>query len=109
MARRLALVSQPIIAHRLTLLWEDQLIDDDVVRVNLVRRQLLDKSLRLVQRQELRNADADESGLVLHVERVSNLSLCQVFCLFGHTGSLNWVLTSVMIARIESSLANMSS
>ena len=71
MARLLALVSQPVIARPLTLLWEDQLVDDDVVCVNLVRRQFLDESLRLVQRQELGNADADESGLVLHVENIS--------------------------------------
>ena len=36
------------LAHRLTLLREQKLVDDDVVRVNLVLRQFLDQSFRLV-------------------------------------------------------------
>jgi hypothetical protein len=38
---------------------EEQLVDDDAVRVDLVRRELLDEALRLVERQELADADAD--------------------------------------------------
>ena len=48
-----------------TLLGENQLVDDDVVRVNLVLRELLNQSLCFVERQEFRDANADESGLVL--------------------------------------------
>lgn len=46
------------------LLGEQQLVDDDAVGVNLVTAQLLNHPLRLVQRQELGDAHADESGEV---------------------------------------------
>jgi hypothetical protein len=48
-----------------TLLWEKQLVDNNVVRVDLVRRQLLDQPFGLVQGQELGDADANKGGLVL--------------------------------------------
>ena len=37
----------------LTRFWEKQLIHDDVVGINLVRRQFLHQALSLVERQEL--------------------------------------------------------
>lgn len=45
--------------------WEDELIDNDVVRVDLAFGQLLDQPLCLVQRQELGDAHTDESRLLL--------------------------------------------
>lgn len=45
--------------------WEDQLVDDDVVRVDVALGQLLDEPLGLVQREELGDADTDEGGLLL--------------------------------------------
>ena len=44
---------------------EQELVDDNVVRVDFVLRQLLDEALGLVQRQEFRDADADKRRLVL--------------------------------------------
>lgn len=44
---------------------EEELVDDDVVRVDLVLRQFLDEPFRLVQREELGDADADECCLFL--------------------------------------------
>jgi hypothetical protein len=41
------------------------LVDDNVVRVDAVRRELLNEPLGLIQREELGDADADESGLLL--------------------------------------------
>lgn len=51
-----------------TLFRIQQLVDDDVMGVDLIGRQLLDQTLRLVKRQEFRDGDADESRLVLVVE-----------------------------------------
>lgn len=92
----------------LTFLRENELINHDVVRINLVLCELLNQSLGFVERQEFGDADADKGGLVLSSRGCVSDS--------GEnrqdrerTGSLNWVLTSVMIALIESSLANMSS
>ena len=47
-----------------TLLWEQELVDDNVMRINLVRCELLHEALRLVQRQELRNTYTDECRLL---------------------------------------------
>lgn len=47
---------------------EHQLIDDDVVRVYLALGQLLDQPLRLIEGEELGDADAYERGLVLRGE-----------------------------------------
>lgn len=44
---------------------EDELVDDDVVRVDVALGQLLDQPLRLVQRQEFSDAHAYEGGLLL--------------------------------------------
>lgn len=49
----------------LTFLREEKLVDDDVVRVNFVRHELLHESFRLVQREELGDADTDEGGFFL--------------------------------------------
>ena len=48
-----------------TFLWEEQLVDDNVVCVNLIRSQLLYEPLRLVQGQEFGYADADKRCLFL--------------------------------------------
>ena len=40
--------------------FEEELVDDDVVRVDAALGQLLHQSLRLVQRQELGDTDANE-------------------------------------------------
>lgn len=45
--------------------WEDELVDNDVVCVDLALGQLLDQPLCLVQRQELGDAHTDESRLLL--------------------------------------------
>lgn len=47
---------------------EEELIDNDVVNVNVESRQLLNQSLRLKNRQKLRNANAYERRLVLKNE-----------------------------------------
>lgn len=49
----------------------NNLIDDDVLRVDVKFRQLLDQPLSLIKRQELRNADAYESRLL----RISKLTV----------------------------------
>jgi len=49
----------------LTRLWKQKLIDDDVVRVDLVRGEFLHEPFRLVQGEELGYADADERRLFL--------------------------------------------
>ena len=46
--------------RELTSLWEEQLVDDDVVRVNLKLCEFLDKPLGLVQREKFGDAHADE-------------------------------------------------
>jgi hypothetical protein len=48
-----------------TWLWEKQLVDDNVMRVDAVCRELLDEPLGLIQREELGDADANECGLLL--------------------------------------------
>lgn len=50
---------------RRTVLGEEQLVDDDVVRVDFVRGQFLYETFRLIQGQEFGYADADECGLFL--------------------------------------------
>lgn len=55
-------------AHRARLfvfVLHQQLIDDDVVRVDAAFGQLLDQSFGFVERQEFGDADADECGLFL--------------------------------------------
>lgn len=54
---------------------EHQLVDDDVVRVDAALGQLLDQPLRLVQRQELGDAHADEGGLFLEEEKGGGASV----------------------------------
>lgn len=49
------------------------LIDNDVVRINLELRELLHQPLRLVEGQELRDANAHERGLVRVLELVVDL------------------------------------
>lgn len=44
---------------------ENQLVDDNIVRVDATLGQLLNQTLRLVQRQKLRNAHTDERRLLL--------------------------------------------
>lgn len=44
---------------------KEELVDDDVVRVDFISGELLDEAFRLVQGQELRDAHADECGLIL--------------------------------------------
>lgn len=48
---------------------EDELVDNDVVRVDLALGQLLDQPLRFIQGQELSNAHTDEGGLLLQDPR----------------------------------------
>ena len=50
---------------RRTVLGEEQLIDDDIMCVDFVRRQLLHESFRLIQGQEFGYTDTDEGGLLL--------------------------------------------
>ena len=50
---------------RLTGFREEKLIDDDIVRVNLVRCQFLDKTFSLVKWQELRDANTNKGRLFL--------------------------------------------
>lgn len=45
--------------------WENELVDDDVVCVNAALCQLLDQPLRLIQREELGDTHTDEGGLFL--------------------------------------------
>ncbi|KAG5457649.1 MAG: hypothetical protein BJ554DRAFT_2279, partial [Olpidium bornovanus] len=97
----------------LTLLWEKQLVDDDVVRVNIVRSEFLNHAFRLVEREKLGDADADKRRFVL-VEHLIQSKISQFRGTWPErsiplTGSLNWLLTSVMTLRMPSSLANMSS
>jgi hypothetical protein len=51
----------------LACLREEQLVDDDVMRVDLVSRQFLNETLCLVQGQELGDTNANERGLFLHI------------------------------------------
>ena len=51
--------------ERRTVLGKEQLVDDDVVRVDFVRRQLLYETFRLIEGQEFGYADADKRGLFL--------------------------------------------
>lgn len=93
---------------------EEKLVDDDIVRVDLVRGEFLDEAFRLVQGQELGYADADERRLFLYVfvrdaVREHGEKTRRVTKGGGRTGSLNWVFTSVITARIDSSFENMSS
>lgn len=44
---------------------ENQLVDDDVVRVDATLGQLLDQPLRLIQGEELGDTHTDEGGLFL--------------------------------------------
>lgn len=44
---------------------KNQLVDDDVVRVNATLGQFLDQSLRLIQGEELGDTHTDEGGLFL--------------------------------------------
>ena len=48
---------------------EDELVDDDVVRVNLALGQLLDQPFGFIQGQELRDAHTDEGCLLLQEAR----------------------------------------
>ena len=48
-----------------TLLREEKLVDDDIMRIDLVLRQLLNQPLGLVQGKELGDADTDECRLFL--------------------------------------------
>ena len=50
-----------------TFLWEEKLVDYDVVRVDFVGCELLDKALCFVEGEELGDADADERCLFLVV------------------------------------------
>lgn len=94
----------------LTRLGEEKLVDDNVVRVNLVFGEFLDETLGLVERQELGDADTDKGGELLRGEVSADWRAAEETSATAlRTGSLNWVLTSVMISRIWSSLANMSS
>jgi hypothetical protein len=43
------------------LLWKEELIDDDTVRIYMVIIELLDHTFSLVEGEELRDADADEA------------------------------------------------
>ena len=45
------------------------MVDNDVVRVDAALGQLLDQPLRLIQREELGDAHADEGGLFLEDAR----------------------------------------
>lgn len=51
--------------ERRTVLGKEQLVDDDVVRVDFVRRQFLYETFRFIEGQEFGYADADERGLFL--------------------------------------------
>lgn len=48
---------------------ENQLVDDDVVRVDATLGQFLDQPLRLIQGEELGDTYADEGGLFLMTAR----------------------------------------
>jgi uncharacterized radical SAM superfamily Fe-S cluster-containing enzyme len=93
---------------RRTVFGKEKLVNNDVVRVDLVRGQLLDEPLGLVKRQELRYADADEGCLFLLISLQGGL---RHNCRQENrlTGSLNCVFTSVITARMLSSLENRSS
>ena len=51
-----------------TVLGEQELVDDDVMRVDLVLGELLHQPFRLVQREELGDAHANKRGLLLKHE-----------------------------------------
>ena len=103
----------------LTGFGKQKLIHNDVVRVDFVGGQFLYKTLRLVQRQEFGYAHANERRLLLNggddrhlYERNKKTKQKTVEGASPprtHTGSLNWVFTSVITARIDSSFENMSS
>lgn len=58
---------------------EDELVDDDVVRVDVTLGELLDQPLRLVQRQELSDAHAYEGGLLLiDAEKIQTITQPQL-------------------------------
>ena len=56
---------QKVSSGQHTFLWEEKLVDDDIVRVDLISGQFLNQSLGFVERQELGNANADERRLFL--------------------------------------------
>jgi hypothetical protein len=56
---------QKVSSGRHTFLWEEKLVDDDIVRVDLISGQFLHQSLGFIKRQELGNANADESRFFL--------------------------------------------
>jgi hypothetical protein len=71
-------LEQVLLLHRLSdravlavgaVLGVQQLVDDNVVGVDLVVCQLLDQPLRLVQREELGDGNADEGRLVLEAKK----------------------------------------
>lgn len=68
------------LARLVTLVQHEQLVDDDVVRVDAALGEFLHEPLRLVQRQELRDAHAHERRLVLR-ERTGKLQAC-LHCIF---------------------------
>jgi len=53
---------RPSLAHFALILWEQDLVDDDVVDVDLELGQLLDQAFGLVHGEELRDADGNEGG-----------------------------------------------
>lgn len=58
---------------------EDELVDDDVVRVDVTLGELLDQPLRLVQRQELSDAHTYEGGLLLiDAEKIQTITQPQL-------------------------------
>ena len=80
--------------------------------VNFVRGELLDETFGLVQGQELGYTNAHECGLFLEITKFPAMSGCGRMSLTANgvqTGSLNWLLTSVITSRMDSNLANMSS
>jgi hypothetical protein len=92
-----------------TFLGKEQLVDDDVVCVNLVLCKFLHEPLGLVQREKFGDAHADERRAFLDGAQTGISGEKGIGTVWRHTGSLNCTLTSVMMARIDSSLANMSS
>ena len=55
-----------------TCFGEEELVDDDVVRVDLVGGELLDEAFCFVEGKELGDADADECCLFLYVNERRN-------------------------------------
>ena len=53
--------------------WEEHLIDDDILDVDLLLGELDRQAFRLVHRQELRYADGDERGLLWVLELLVDL------------------------------------